>query len=156
MGGFWKLYSSLQKGGVVLKKLVTFLVVVILLSGCNSELTFSKVAPKGNNKTLQSFITNAQDQNGVYLYLDNPKTVYIYLNGKNVLQGEKANYFTDFKVATEGDTLKILYTSDKTTDYSNPSLNHELLYKIKLDKKYDTIRSFQNGEEVSFNVVSGK
>ncbi|AZU62147.1 hypothetical protein [Neobacillus mesonae] len=139
-----------------MKKLVTFLVVVILLSGCNSELTLSKVTPKGNNKTLQSFTTNAQDQNGVYLYLDNPKTIYIYLNESNVIQGEKATYVTDFKVEKDGNTLKILYNTDKTSNYSKPKLNHELLYKIKLDKKYDTIRSFQNGEEVSFNAVSGK
>lgn len=39
----------------------------------------------------------------------------------------KAVHFTDFKVEGNGGTLNVLYNIDHTSDYSNESLNFELL-----------------------------
>jgi beta-lactamase superfamily II metal-dependent hydrolase len=142
--------------GDFVRKLLVVLAGMFLLSGCSSELSFSKVSEKGVNKNIQSFIAIVKNENGVHLYFDNQKAIYVYLNGRNVKQGEKAIYFTDFDVKEEGDTLNILYSNAVTTDYTNQSLKHELLYKVTLNKKYEYVKPFSNGNEVSFGVVSGK
>ncbi|WP_332693577.1 hypothetical protein [Halalkalibacter lacteus] len=138
-----------------MRKLLPFLLCIVILSGCNSELSFIEVSNEGVNKDIQSFINNVKEENGVHLYLDKHKAIYVYLSGANVKQGEKAVHFTDFKVKGNGDTLHILYSNDETTDYSNQSLNHELLYKVNLDKNYENIKAFNNGQEVSFGLISG-
>lgn len=126
-----------------------------MLTGCSSNLSFTEVREKDINKDIQSFIDNTNEENGVHLYLEKQKEVYVYLNGSNVKQGEKAIHFTDFNVEKNGKTLSILYNTAETADYSNQSLKYELLYKINLDKKYETIKTINNGEEASFGVISG-
>lgn len=138
-----------------MKRLLSFLLFIVILSGCNSELFFTKVGKDNVNKDIQSFIDKAKDENGVHLYLDKQKTIYVYLNGKNVKKGEKAVHFTDFDVKKNGKSLNILYSNDETTDYSNQSLNYEILYKVNLDKNYENIKLFSNGVEDSFGLVSG-
>ena len=81
--------------------------------------------------------------------------VIIFLNGSNVKLGDKAIYFTDFNVEKNGETLSISYNTAETADYSNQSLKNELLYKVNLDKMYETIKAISNGEETSFGVISG-
>ena len=138
-----------------MRKLLALLVCINLLSGCSSELSFSEVREKGVNKDIQSFIADVKNENGVHLYLDNRKAIYVYMNGGNVKQGEKAVHFTDFDVEEDGDTLNLLYSIAETNDYSNQSLNYELLYEVNLDKKYENVKAFNNGKEVSFGVISG-
>jgi hypothetical protein len=138
-----------------MRKLLSLLVTIALLSGCNSKLSFSEVSENGGNKNFRSFINDVKGKNGVHLFFEGQKAVYVYLNGSNVKQGEKALYFTDFNVKKNGETLSILYNTAETADYSNQSLKHELLYKVNLDKKYEFIKLFSNGEEVSFSVISG-
>ncbi|WP_121614226.1 hypothetical protein [Mesobacillus foraminis] len=140
---------------VATRKLLLLIVAIVLLSGCSSELSFSEVSDRGFNKDIQSFIDDVKHENGVHLYLDDQTDIYVYLNGKNVEQGEKAVHFTDFNVKENSDTLNILFSNAETTDYLNQSLNYELLYKVNLDKKYEKIKPFSNGEEVSFGVISG-
>jgi hypothetical protein len=135
-------------------KLFSIIASLILLSGCSSELSFSKVGKEFVNKDIQSFIDEVKNENGTHLYLDSKKVIFVYLNGRNVKQGEKAVYFTGFNVEERGNTLYILYSQAETADYSKP-LKHELLYKVKLNKSYDSIRSVQKGQEVSFDVISG-
>lgn len=153
---FVRIKSIIKKQGCCeLRKLLYLLVIISLLSGCSSELSFSEVSEKGVNKDLQSFIDNVNEENGVHLYLEKQKAVYVYLNGSNVKQGEKAIHFTDFNVEKKGETLRILYNTAETADYSNQSIKHELLYKVNLDKKYEIIEPIGNGEEASFGVISG-
>lgn len=133
------------------------LLVIILLSSCSSEaeLSFSEVNEKDINKDIQSFIDSVKGDNGVHLCFEKQKVVYVYLNGSNVKQGEKAIHFTNFNIEEDGETLKILYNIAQTADYSNQSLKHELLYKVNLDKEYEVIEPISNSEETSFNVISG-
>lgn len=138
-----------------MKKLLFLLVIIFLLTGCRSELSFKEVREKDIYKDIQSFIDNTNEENGVHLYFEKQKIVYVYLNGSNVKQGEKAIHFTDFNIEKNGQTLSILYNTAETTDYSGQSLEHELLYKVNLDKRYQTIKAVRNGEEDSFGVISG-
>ena len=96
-----------------------------------------------------------RNQNGAHLYFEKEKAVYVFLNEANIKAGEKATYFTDVNVEGNGETLTITYDTDETTDLSNQSLDHSLIYKINLDKQYDTIKAIRNGEESSLGTVSG-
>lgn len=79
----------------------------------------------------------------------------IYLNGSNVVADTEAIYFTGFEVEHESDTLKLLYTSNQTTNYTESSLEHERFYRINLDKDYAAIKLFHNDNEVAFSSISG-
>ncbi|MGO4890373.1 hypothetical protein ACJ2A9_21715 [Anaerobacillus sp. MEB173] len=138
-----------------MRKLLSLIVMIILLSGCSTELTFSEVSEEAVHKEIRSFINGAKDENGVYLYFDNQELMYVYLNGTNVNEGEMLVHFTDFDVEGSGDTMDILYRDAETTDISDQSLHYELLYKVKINKEYETIRLFRNDEEVSFGGISG-
>lgn len=138
-----------------IKKLLSLLVIILLLTSCSSDLSFQEVREKGIHTDIQTFIDHTNEENGVHLYFEKEKEVYVYLNASNVIQGEKAIYFTDFNVEENGDTLSIIYNTTETSDYTNQSLEHELLYKINLDKEYENIEAINNGEESSFGVISG-
>lgn len=142
-------------GGVILKKLFLIIGMIFVLSGCHSDLSFNDVSFKGVDRDLQKFIDFVKNENGVHLYADGKKSIYVYLNAGNVIQGENAEYFTNFDVQKDGEALNIVYKTAETSDYSNPSFKHELLYKVNLDKRYEYIKPIRNGEESFFGVVSG-
>lgn len=143
-----------------MKKLWFVFSLFIFLIGCNaefeSELSYSKVAIDSVDSNLHAFIDSVADTNGNYLYYAGEDNPVVILNGKNVIQGEQAIHFTDFSVEGDGETLKINYIEAKTDNYSDKTLNHLALYEIKLDKDYEVIQIFKNGEEVTFTAVSGK
>ena len=138
-----------------MRKLLSLFAFVYLLSGCSSELSFEEVNKKGVNKNIQSFIDDVKDENGVHLYFEKQNVVYVYLNGTNVKQGDKAILFTDFNVEDNDETLNIFYNIEETEDYSSQSLENELLYKVNSNKKDETIKLFKNGKEDSFGKISG-
>lgn len=133
---------------------------IILLAGCNlssdESLSFKEVDKEDLSKDIQSFFDGVKDQNGVHLHSnrDDKNTMYFYFNERNVNQGEEAVYFTDFDLEADGDTLKILYESDQTLDYSDNSIKNEVYLKVNLDQNYETISVFNNGEETHFGTVT--
>ncbi|KIL45509.1 hypothetical protein KP78_30530 [Jeotgalibacillus soli] len=147
-----------KKGGLKLNKILLILIGFLLLTGCNtnSQLSYKEVSKKSLNKDIQSFFQGVKEENGVHLYFDNQNTaIFVYLNGSNVVQGEEAIYFTGFDVERVNETLNIFYNSDKTSDYSNSSLEHELFYKVNLDKDYEEVKLFNDGNETHFGTISG-
>ncbi|QUW20283.1 membrane lipoprotein lipid attachment site-containing protein [Sporosarcina sp. Marseille-Q4063] len=138
-----------------MKKLLMLVGLIFLLSGCNSNLTYTEINSGKANKDLRSFLEVIDDENGAYLYYNGEKEIYIFLNGRNVQQGDKAAYFTKFDVEGDGDTLNVFYEVAYTEDDSNENLKHQALYKIRQDQKYDKIQAFANGAEVPFEMVSG-
>ncbi|WP_117170056.1 hypothetical protein [Paraliobacillus sediminis] len=77
------------------------------------------------------------------------------MNGKNVIQGEKAIHFTAFSIEGDGEVLKINYMEANTDNYSDEVLNHLALYEINLDRDYEAIQIFKNGDEATFTAISG-
>ncbi|MGM8216603.1 hypothetical protein ACLIA0_13670 [Bacillaceae bacterium W0354] len=140
------------------KLILVILLGFIFLYGCNSDslpLSYIEMSKDELDKNVQSFFEKVEEDNGVHLYYDEENTIYVYLNGRNVLQGEEATYFTEFDIQADGETLKLLYKSDETLDYKDGSFRRELYYKVTLDKKYEIIRVFNNGEETRFGTISG-
>ncbi|WP_066051705.1 hypothetical protein [Robertmurraya korlensis] len=138
-----------------MKKFLLILAFIGLLSGCSSSLSYSQVEKSGVNNSVRTFITGVKDENGVNIYFDTEKTVYVYLTSANVKQGEELVYFTDFNVEENGETLHISYYTETTTDYSNKDLENELLFKVNLNKKYEYMNAYRDQKEVAFNTILG-
>ncbi|WP_404469575.1 hypothetical protein [Sutcliffiella horikoshii] len=141
-----------------MNKLWLLLFGILVLTGCNStpsSLTYSELSEEDLSEEMQSYFQSVK-KDGAHLYFDEVNdSMVVYLNGENVVQGEKAETFTDFAVESEEETLKLMYTSAETTDLSNSSSDYSLFYKINLNKEYDKVMLFQNGNEASFRSVSG-
>lgn len=136
-----------------MRKLMVGLLIMILLAGCNSALTFTEVDMNRANKDVKEFMNAVQDENGTHLFHDSERNMYVYLNSGNVIQGSKATHFSDFNLKANGDTLNILFHHESTDDYSNPDFNYQMLYKVKLNKTYDKIMLFDNDEETAFHTI---
>ena len=152
-----KFTREIQGGYNSLKRILLLLLSIVTLSGCNTNasLSFSEVSQNSLSKDTQSFFQRVKDENGVHLYFDQKKdALFVYLNGTNVMQDEKAVYFTDFQIESENGTLNLKYKSEETSDYSNSSLKHEIFYKVNLDKNYQEVKLFNNGNETSFGTIS--
>jgi len=142
----------------ILRRILLIILSIVVLSGCNkdSSLSVSEVSQKNMNKDIQSFFQEVKEENGVYLYFDEQKSnVFVYLNGSNVSQGDMAVHFTGFDVEEKNETLNLLYKSEETSDYSNPTFENELFYKVNLADDYDVVKVFNNGNETIFNTISG-
>lgn len=141
-----------------MKKLLFFLLMsTSLLYACQSNDTLSSSEKKVDElpKEAQNFFNSIDNENGVHLYNDEQNnSVLVYLNGYNVEQGDPANSFNNFNVAAEGNSLHLSYNTDTTTDYDS-EIENQLYYEVSLDKEYDTIKVFNNGEEAAFNTISG-
>ena len=61
-----------------MEKLITLLIISFLLIGCSLELSFTEVHERGINKDIQSFIDNTNEENGVHLYFEKEKEIYVY------------------------------------------------------------------------------
>lgn len=136
-----------------MKKFIFPFVLTFLLVSCSSEFTFKEINMSHLSKDIENFIEATENKNGVHLYHDHKGNMYIFLNGYNVVQGTKALHFTDFNLEDDGDTLNVLVHHDLTESYSDPNLHYQMLYKIKSDKEYDTLKLFENDEESSFHTI---
>jgi hypothetical protein len=139
-----------------MRKTICICIVLLILAGCNEEneeLSYSKVEEDSTNKLVQDFITSVEDENGIHLFQQNENTMYAFLNGHNVEQGNDASFFSGFEVKGKDDTLNIYFDEEYTDDYANKTLNNQELYKINLDKKYEVVRPFKNNEETNFKVI---
>lgn len=139
-----------------MRKMISIFIVLLILAGCNAEneeLSHSKVEVDSTNKLVQDFITSVEDENGIHLFQQNENTMYAFLNGHNVEQGNDASFFSSFEVKGKDDTLNIYFDEEYTDDYANKTLNNQELYKINLDKKYEVVRPFKNNEETNFKVI---
>lgn len=139
-----------------MRKLISICIVLLILAGCNAEneeLSYSKIEEDSSNELVQDFITSVEDENGIHLFQYNENTMYAFLNGHHVEQGNDANFFSSFEVKGKDDSLNIYFEEEYTDDYANKTLNNQELYKINLDKKYEVVRSFKNNEETNFEVI---
>lgn len=139
-----------------MKNAICLVSLLILLFGCTpSELSYSKVKLETVNNEVKEFVTSVEDTNGIHFYEADNKTKYVFFNEQLVEQGKEALYFEDIEISGEGQILTISFTEQATAEYANESLNNRLLYEVKTDKEYESIKLLKNGKEIAFNVVSG-
>lgn len=138
-----------------MKKLLCLIFLLVVLAGCNQGLSYSEVKIESTDQDVQKFINGVKEKNGVYLYEDAGDKLFVLLNSATVIQGERAIYFTDFNIETEMDTVNIYFEEESTDEYANKDLNNQVLYEVKLDKKYEVINLIRNNEDAHFTTVSG-
>ena len=139
-----------------MRNMISICMVLLILAGCNAEneeLSYSKVEVDSSNELVQDFFTSVEGENGIHLFQQNENTMYAFLNGHNVEQGNDASFFSGFEVKGKVDSLDIYFDEEYSDDYANKTLNNQELYKINLDKKYEVVRPFKNNEETNFNVI---
>ncbi|OZI10489.1 hypothetical protein CEW92_16485 [Bacillaceae bacterium SAS-127] len=61
-----------------MKKLLSLILLLLLLTGCNSELTYSEIKIEKANQDIQNFIEGVQGENGTYLYFNGEKEQYVF------------------------------------------------------------------------------
>ncbi|PPA70911.1 hypothetical protein [Jeotgalibacillus proteolyticus] len=139
------------------------LVFILLLSACSTEtehgsISYSEIKLDEVGEELSSFIEEIDGENGTYLFFEDDRTFYVYLNGGNVALGEEAIYFDDFSIDrdTKKQTCFISYKTVKTEDFSSDSQNFKGLYKVNGDRAFEVIKAIENNKEVSFKSISGK
>ncbi len=149
-------------GGINVKKLVCgTLLFLLLAAGCssnndNKKLTFSEVKLEDTDEDIQSFVNASTDKNGIYLYQDKGKRLFVFFNGKNQEVENEAVFYKNFDVKSEKQTIKLFIEQAATTSDEQKNLQKQMLYEVKFNKKYDTILLFNNGKNDSFTTVSGR
>ena len=131
-----------------------FCLLILLIAGCQMKpsLSLLKIEEGAAPAAVQNFVHEQSGRNGVDLYSDGVHGDYLFLNAFNVEQGEKAAYFSEVTCEIVDETLNI-YFSENQTDYFNEKINNKVIYKIVSTFKYNTIRVFRNGQEITFDVV---
>ena len=90
---------------------------LLLLSGCNSEVTFTEINLEQAETDVLKFIDTVNDENGRYLYTDDNNQIHIFLNGKYVQKGRDAVHFTAFYISAQQDTLNVFFNQEYYSDY---------------------------------------
>lgn len=93
-----------------------------------------------------------EDSNGVYIFYNSEKEIYLFLNNANVEQGDKAGFYEDVKVEDKGDTIAISFNEYFTSDYDNVGKN-KLIYRINVNKDFDFLKVYKNGIETYVDVA---
>ena len=138
-----------------MKKLLVMALCALVLVGCNTNrtLSYEEVAIKDLSKSDQEFYEQAQVDNGVYLFFNTSEDkLIIYFNAFHENQEDYAAEFANFDVEGDGDTLRILYDKDQDKGQSK-TFQEQTLYEIQLDKEYETIELFENGDIAAFASV---
>jgi flagellar basal body L-ring protein FlgH len=132
-------------------------ILIVLGAGCekSSPVEISEIKIQNADSKVQEFVNRFSNQNDIYLFTNEKQEKYLFLNGYNVVEGKEAPYFSDTKVELDDDTLTVYFNEKYTNSYSNKELSNRLLYRIRVDKQYEYIRIFKNGEETHFDVVGG-
>lgn len=143
------------------KKLFIIVVIGIVLLvtvGCNNDSLFTNVNLNNVNNKVKSSLSSYYSKNGIYLYQDDTDEMYLFLNAYNVMQGEKATYYTDIGIEVNDKTIVINFSEKRSDDYQNKEIeNNRLIYKIKKTKNVESISILKNGQEVPFNsIIAGK
>ena len=128
-----------------------FIVLALLLTGCRAELIYSEVNIQNAEDDVKQFIEIIGDENGYYLYIDDARDVYIFLNEINVPLGRDAIYFTDFSVTVQQSTLAIFFNQESDSDLTNRHTKYQVLYKIPIKGQFETVNLIGNGKPIPFD-----
>lgn len=138
-----------------MKKLLVMALCALVLVGCNTNrtLSYEEVAIKDLSESDQEFYEQAQVDNGVYLFFNTSEDkLIIYFNASHENQEDYAAEFANFDVEGDGDTLRIMYDKDQDKGESK-TFQEQTLYEVQLDKEYETIELFENGDIAAFSSV---
>ncbi|PIC65301.1 hypothetical protein CSV79_01380 [Sporosarcina sp. P13] len=124
-----------------------------MVSGCGKkEVSFSEIRIDQATRDVKSFIETSvttEDSNGIHILGNASDTRYLYLD-QDFLESGKG--FGSLDIKTDDNSWNIYLTEED--EVMKPAENYRL-YKITLDKEYEYMRVFKNGEETYFQSVGG-
>lgn len=130
---------------------VLLLVIGGVLAGCgDKETSYSEVKLDDVDKTVQKFImgiTPGEDpeSTGIYVFTEDDTYRYVYID-EDFLDSGKG--FGDFDVKTDEDSFQLhMNESDEPTE------DQYKLYKVTLDRQYEYMKVYKNGEETHLHMV---
>lgn len=105
---------------------------------------------------VEEKINKTFKENGVYLLNSGKENImYIIFDGSKVDINGEAPYFSNFKVETTNNSI-IFYIDEEVKKYPKNELsNHKLIYRIKMNKEYESVSIYRNGKEGHFDCISG-
>lgn len=126
-----------------MKKWLLIAVSILIIAACGddkttSSPTISKV--DAVNDDVQSLVDLTEDDKFASIIYSETGTSYLLLNAPGKV-----------KVAVES-TDEILNVEITQEDDGSPEAIEDIVYSLELDKPYDTIHIFENGEEIPFEV----
>ncbi len=133
--------------------LVLLLVISGVLAGCgDKELSYSEVKLDDVDKSIQEFImgiTPGEDpeSTGIYVFTEDESYRYVYID-EDFLDSGKG--FGDFEVKTDEDSFQL-----HMNESDEPREDSYKLYKITLDRQYEYMKVYKNGEETYLQLVVG-
>ncbi|AXH99036.1 hypothetical protein DV702_04380 [Sporosarcina sp. PTS2304] len=131
-----------------------FLVLVVLFAaivgGCSpKEVTVKEIKVEKGPSNVKNYVENSttfKEGTGIHVIQGSDDKRYVYID-QNFLDDGKG--FGEMKIITDDDSWNIHLTEDEKND---PTETYKL-YKIQLDKEYEYMRVFKNGEETHFQSV---
>lgn len=131
---------------------VLLLIISGVLAGCgDKEVSYKEVELDDVDKSIQEFIMGVipgedPESNGIYVFTEDSSYRYVYVD-QDFLDSGKG--FGDFEVKTDEDSFQLhLNESDE------PSEDQYRLYEITLDRQYEYMKVYKNGEETYSHAVS--
>ncbi len=102
-------------------------IILLVIVGCNNtDSLFTKSNLNNANNKVKSSLRSYYNKNGIYLYQDGTDEMYLFLNGYNVMQGEKATYYTDMGIEVNDKTMVINFSEKYVDDYQNKEIENRL------------------------------
>ena len=135
------------------RALLLFLVVCGILTGCvNNKVSVSEIDLENAKDTVKIFIEKIEEEdkgtgNGIYIYNDSKNRRYLYIS-QDFFDDGRGFGAIDIKT---GESSVNIYLSD--ISIADNEADTYKLYKIDLDKDYEYIKVFKNGEETHFASV---
>ena len=126
-----------------MKKWLLITATAMMLVACNDRNETSAPTIKLEekvNKDVQSLVDFTEDDKFASFIYSEAGTSYLLLNATGSIQiglEEKDN---------------LLYIQITQEDDGTPNEIEDLVYALELDKNYDTIHLFENGEEIPFEI----
>jgi len=139
-----------------MKKLLLLLFLLLIVAGCNKQLTYKEISLDKADKDIKEFLTAAVKENGAYLFQDGGRGAYIFLNGRSTQNGDSPVSITNFDVKGIGDTVNLYYVEKPMNENGDDAAKDQILYKVTFDKDYEKINLIKNNEESFFHTVSGR
>lgn len=127
-----------------MKKWLLLSAAALFLAACNNgEATPTIELEENINTDVQSLVDQTTDDKFASLIYSEQGTSYLLLNATGT---------TETLLEEKDDNLHIYVTE---TDDSSPDIIDDVVYKFELEKKYDMIHLYLNGQEIAFEVWYG-
>lgn len=127
---------------------------VMVTCRSNSVLSYRQIRTSLVDGKVKTFVQKIANTDGVYLMENDKKTIYLMLTKlKDDKTGIGRTYITNMVVKPVGDSITISYSESNHKSIYSKRFQSKLLYRIKLQKDFKSIKVFRNGKETHFNNV---